>query len=236
MKSISKKRKPYLKPVVAVLVGIGVLSFGFPFLVKSFTADSVVIENYYEAAREKAEEALGGLLEVGERIFTSRVTVNDVAYNGDFKIPLDFSRGATTTAGGLFSKQNLSGADRICSVVKIDLTTAVTKGGRLDTGHPLVFSVATSTEDGGYSTKSASVMASTTSATGTAILLDNVRKPGSYSADGSSNSSATTTPPWIWGKDVYLLGAFDSLSTDAATSSLVYEGMTGNAYLDCHQR
>ena len=221
------------KLAAVLLVGVGVLSVGFPYFVKSFEAENVTIENFYEAAKEAAEESLGGVLEVGERIFTGRVTLDRTAYRGDFKIPLNFSRGASTTPGGLFSILNDTADTRLCRIVEVDVTTS----GTVEASNAIAISVATSTTDGAYSTKNGSVIASSTVPTSSTALITNVVRPGSYIGADQDIGGET----FVWGEGEYLLGAFDEAllsagGTSMATSSGAYAGMSGFVYTTCHER
>lgn len=152
--------------------------------------------------------------------------LGDIEQGPSLTRTLDFGAGSTTTPGGLFSI--LNDRRRICSSVSLDIDTADTTNGRLGTGHPMVFSVATSTS-GSALTGNLGLIASTTQATGTARMIDSIRDVGSYvGADQDVGGE-----PWVWGKGVYLLGQFDSLSTDPATSSDVYTGQKGRVSVDC---
>src|SRR3990167_3082110 len=162
----------------------------------------------------------------GDTDLEATTTVQEIVFGSRFSQALTFTAAATSTPGGLFSFQN-TGAPKICTTITVDVDTADATNGRLGTGHPFDFSAATSTSASLYSTKSASVIATTTLATGTAALIDSHRSPGSYIGGDQDQGSA----PWIWSNAVYLLGAFDSYSGDAATSSDAYTGLAGEVHV-----
>lgn len=153
---------------------------------------------------------------------TGTTTLQEVALGSRYTDSLTFTAGATTTPGGLFSIQN-TGARKVCDYIEVDVPTGSATGGRLGTGHPLTFNVSTSTSASAWSNDAGNLIASTTPATSTTPIL-NTR----------DNVGAVTNDSWEWNNGEYILGAFDSLSTDPATSSLVYTGMVGNAYIRCH--
>lgn len=157
-------------------------------------------------------------------------TINNLQYGPDLSASLRFVAAATTTPGGLFRILNTS-SRKICTVVELDITTGSTVGGRTGAGVPLAFYVATSSAATAFTgTVGTSLIATTTLATGTAVMIDNVSNPGAYVGTDQDIGGK----PWIWEKGVYLLGTFDSIAGDAATSSLSYTDMVGRVYVNCH--
>lgn len=161
-------------------------------------------------------------------------TSQEITLGSRFSNSLDFSAGATTTPGGLFSVQN-TGEDKLCSVAIVDITTATSQGGIDADGAPLEFSVATSTAASAFS-GNVGIIASTTLATSTTALFDNVQNPGTYVNADQDIGGAT----FEWNNSVYLLGQFDAYldTTDrtSATSSDTYSGVAGKYYIHCITR
>lgn len=167
----------------------------------------------------------------GASAFTGTTTLQELSFGSNNYEAMTFTAGATTTPGGLFSIRN-TGATKICTISQVDVAVGSTVGGRLGTGVPLDFCVGTSTSATAWSGAGCSIIATTTAATGTAMLIDNVRYPGTYVAGDQDIGGAS----FLWTNGVYLNGAFDSHSGDPATSSASYTGMSGGAYITCHTR
>ena len=171
-------------------------------------------------------------LEVGGTIYAEATTsVQQISLGSPFSVALDFSEGATTTIGGLFAIEN-TGADNLCTITQIDITTGSTVGGALGTGHPFDFSVATSTSGTALSGNVGIIATTTVPTSTTKAIIDNVRNPGTYVAADQDIGGTT----FEWNNGIFLVGQFDSLSTYPATSSAVYTGMAGKFYATCHTR
>jgi hypothetical protein len=167
----------------------------------------------------------------GSSTMTGTTTVQDMSYGSNYYEALTFTAGATTTPGGLFSIQN-TGATKLCRIVEVDVSSGSSAGGLAGAGGPLDFCVGTSTSATAWSGAGCSLVATTTLATSTTSIINNVVNPGTYVGGDQDIGGA----PFIWGNGVYLSGAFDSLSTFAATSSDVYTSMAGGIYITCHTR
>lgn len=162
------------------------------------------------------------------------ILINDVEYGASLSAPLKFVAAATTTPGGLFKILN-SGTDKVCGVVEVDVTDGTATAGGSGTGNAMAFSVSTSTSATAFSTKAGGIIASTTIATSTAGLFTNISNAGSY-IGGDQDVGGER---WVWGKGVWLLGAFDDRSKssgggDYSTGTGAYLGMAGRVYVDCH--
>lgn len=173
--------------------------------------------NYYESEGQPQEAPTFGAVVEDNR-------ADEVVY-------LDFSAGATTTPGGLFRITN-GRTPKICTIAQIDITSATSLGGIDGDGAPLEFSVATSSSATALS-GNVGIIASTTLATSSTALLDSVRYPGTYVDKDQDIGGAS----FELGAGVSLLGQFDAYvdTTDrtSATSSSVYSGVAGKAYIDC---
>lgn len=165
---------------------------------------------------------------VGQNIYSKIGEPKDLgAFSGEPPVVmlekrLDFSAGATTTAGGLFKITN--GRTRmLCDRVELDLYTA---GGA--NSRDLQFSVTTSTSATAISGSGAALIASTTVSTNTSPLITNVRYPGTYvGADQDVGGES-----WELGAGVSILGSFDA--PDASASSTAYTSMAGKVFVRCH--
>jgi len=161
------------------------------------------------------------------------VTVDELEYGPSMSANLDFSRGATTTPGGLFRILNSSTA-KVCSTVELNITDGTGTGGPTGIGTAMVFSVATSSTASAFSSTGGTLVASTTNATSSQHIISSVRNAGTYVASDQDVGGES----WVWEKGVFLLGAFDDPSAlaadDYATSSTAYTGMAGKAYVSCH--
>jgi hypothetical protein len=199
-------------PLLAVLV-FGGLAYGY-----SITKNQY-IENYYEAespAPIMNEEPILGAFP------GTNLMIDELEYGSAISQPLDFSRGASTTPGGMFSILN-SGNRKICRMVEVDFEVAGIK--------PAYFSVGTSTARNAWSEQQygPTLLASTTVATSTPDTFNSID-------DGTDDQYS-----WEWDRGVYLLGAWDNPKTgDAETtvsnaSSSDYSNyVLGKVYVDCH--
>jgi len=226
------KMKDYFVYILAI---IALVAASF-IAVQAQQSQPVNIENcndcFGQSGFEQTDETLGARTGSGSR-FTDLISTNslefqDLIMGSRYSTALTFTAAATTTPGGLFTLQN-TGDDKLCTTVMVDVTTGSITGGRTGAGHPLQFSVSTSTDDTTWSASTVGVLASTTLATTTTATLDTVVSPGSYVGTDQDIGGA----PWEWDADVYLLGTFDGLTTDAATSSAVYTDMAGKMYVSC---
>ena len=219
----------------AFYVAVSLVAFALVFTVAGIGyAYSVVqnqyITNYYEAEQQPEAE--------GEPTFGAfpggDVTLEDVTIGSSRSVGLDFTPGATTTPGKLFKLFNHS-QDKLCTVSIVDVTTGTSLGGRDGDGAPLEISVATSTLADALS-GNIGVIASTTLATSTTGIIDNVRNPGTYVGADQDIGGA----PFAWDKGVWLLGQFDAYTElddrTSATSSDTYSGVAGKAYIHCVTR
>lgn len=181
--------------------------------------ESQVIQGDYVSSSLSEEPTLGAFP-------GTDVTLDNIEIGGSRSGSLTFTAGATTTPGGLFRSYN-AGPDKICTEVIFEIATADTTNGRLGTGVPLAYVVGTSTLPTAWSGAGSSLISSTTNATGTTEILSS-RTTGSL-----GTGVAVAGQSWLWKTGEYILGAFDSIPGDAATSSEGYTGSAGEYYVDC---
>lgn len=127
---------------------------------------------------------------------------------------LTMSAASTSTPGSLVSLYNNTGANLICGVAELNITTAP-DGGRF------TFGLATSTSAVTITGAGNGIMASTTVATGTAILLNSI-----------DNVGGNTIDRWIWTAGTYIVGTWDAETKSASTTD--YDTAAGKIYVDCH--
>lgn len=156
---------------------------------------------------------------------TGTSTIDLITLGSSVSKALTFTAGATTTPGGLFSLQN-TGANKICrGLPEVNLTSQVEGS--------MNFSVGTSSSATAWSASGGSLIASTTVATGSTILLGN-ENVGSY----FGFNTGSTTQSWIWQAGHYILGAFDKGGAGAGTrnnaTTTDYSTAAGKVYVDCH--
>lgn len=233
MKKTQQKVNYTLVSVVAVAV-VAIVGFAGYITAQTLgTYGSVNVENAninFNAPEGAAEGVLGGTTQsdwnVGGNLTVDGIsTIQDISLGSKYSSALTFTAGATTTPGGLFAIEN-TGSSKICTRVELDITTGSTVGGRLGTGHPIVFSISTSTAEGVGN--GANLIATSTLATSTTNLLDTVVNKGS--------GVAVAAQSFEWATGEVIQGQFDGLSTDPATSSIPYVGMAGKAYITCHDK
>lgn len=144
---------------------------------------------------------------------TATTTIQELTYGSRYSKALTTSAGSTTTAGLLISIQN-TGAQKICDYAEIEFTTA-------PSGSEMVVSLATSTSATGVSLSGAGIIASTTVATSTPIIINSHDQVGGSTMDSFS-----------WANGVYILGRWDN--QDAFATSTDYSSAAGNVYIRCH--
>ena len=159
------------------------------------------------------------------------VTIDELELGTSASGRLNFTKGATTTPGGLFRIYN-SGSPRICNRLELEISVGSTVGGNLGTGTAFAYRVATSTSRTLFSNDS-TLIASTTNATGTVDIFDTV--------DSNGTGIVVAGESFLWDKGVWILGAFDDATasedgTDYSTSSNAYVGQIGKFYIPCHIR
>lgn len=142
-------------------------------------------------------------------------TLQELTFGSRFADAIAPTAGSTTTPGGLFSLQN-TGAPKICSMVELDITAI---------GPSFQFAIGTSTQASAWSTKTATLVASSTVPTDTTALLNFVDQVGVSAMDS-----------FLWGAGEYILGAFDLGNRNNASSSDYVSRLTGSAYVTCHTR
>ncbi len=155
--------------------------------------------------------------------FTSSgtTTVQEITYGSRFNTALTLTAGASTTVGGLVALQN-TGDTKICHEVEVLFYTDSSAN-----SGTFKFSVATSTDSDDYSNNANSLIATTTVATTSALLVDSNKTPS-----GTNFSNATSTS-WLWNRGEYIVGQFD-LTDFVKASSTHYTSRTGELYVDCH--
>lgn len=164
-------------------------------------------------------------------LVTNTTTLQEITFGSRYTSSLDFSRGATTTPGGLFSIEN-TGATKICTRIELDITSGTAQGGPIGTGRGFAFAISTSTTaiNGSVSGGAANLMASSTVATSSPGFLNNIDSAGSSGMDS-----------FLWTGGEFINGQFDQVTlsgggVDNATSSDEYVDMVGNVYITCHTR
>lgn len=238
---------PYMGYAVAVVVLVATVSAIANAVVPNTFNIQEAVMNF---GSSEDDEALGSGIATadGTTNFTTNVamernldlqattTLQELKWGTRFSEALDFTRGNTTTPGALFSLQN-TGAAKLCTLVEVEITTGSTAGGPAGAGNAFTFAVGTSTAASSWSTKTATVIASTTPATSSLAIINSLVSPGSYVGTDQDIGGA----PWLWGNGEYLLGVFDDASKSTgggtyATDSGSYTGMAGSVYVSCHTR
>ncbi len=239
MKKIQKKKNNYksIGVIAAAVVIVGLVS-----VVVAYNGNSpkVVVEgDYIEApqpSQELGEVSFGGTAAVSTSHITSNVqvladldltattTIQEINYGSRYFQALDFSAGNTSTPGALASICN-TGITNVCSVAVLDISVGSTTVGHDGSGAAWAFSLSTSTsavDNGGIDP---TLIATTTLATSSAIILDNTKHVGAYNASS-----------FTWGNGVCINAQFDTPDTDAAATSTAYTSMAGGLYVTCHTR
>lgn len=148
----------------------------------------------------------------GITTLTGTTTVGNLTLGSQYVVALSFS--APTTSGSLAVLQN-TGADKLCSTVELDITTA----GQ----NQFDFAVGTSTAATSWAAGYANgLVGSTTVATYTPRIITQLTNRGI--------NNATST--WKWGNGVYLLAGMNTRADRA--SSTDWTGMAGKMYVTCH--
>lgn len=191
--------------ILTSVVGIG-LAYS---AVNTININNGGVYNNYESGEQTVPEQITFGAQPG-----TWVVVDELEYGTSRSGRLDFTAGATTTPGGLFSIINY-GATKLCSKVEVEIVT-----GSNDT--LFKFSVATST---GYGVGAgAGLIATTTVASSTTIILDSVLHQGN------------TLDSWLWEKGIAINGQFDANDGGSAASTTDYIVMQGKYYITCHER
>lgn len=199
---------------------VSVLAVGSIMYAYSGGTPSTVIENQVVQG-DYVSSGGTGIISDGE--FTpgafpgTDITVDNLTYGTSHSGPLNFSAGATTTAGGLFSIFNFS-ARRICTRVEVDVTT-VLQGS-------LGFSVATSTAKNAISNDTIGLIGTTTMVTSTGNLIDSAANAGTYSSKAGS---------FEWNRGEYIIGQFDAAEDASTATSSDYTSAAGKFYITCHE-
>ncbi len=215
------KKTKVLYSLLALVAVLGVGSWAVGQGVPGVSVFDGGVYNFFEAS-DPEEPTFG--TGVGEY-----VTINELEYGDALSVPLGFVAGATTTPGGLARILNI-GTNKVCDNAQINITDGSGTGGDGATGNSLAFSVGTSTSRTAHSGDAVGtngIIASSTHATGTAVLFDSV--------DQGGNAASS----WRWPIGTYLLVSFDDQNlskgdADYSTSSAAYTGMAGTFYADCH--
>jgi hypothetical protein len=195
----------FLGDAVGVNFGVGETGTRFPYGISADSTSPI------------AGEVRGTTLTI-----TGTTTVQEITIGSRFSESLTFTAGSTTTPGSLVSIQN-TGETKICELAQIDISTASAVGGLTGVGSPFQFGLGTSTAATNWT--GATLIASTTVATTSAIVLDSQENAGSY--NGKS---------FVWTAGEYINGAFNILDNQASASSTAYTSMVGKLYLVCHTR
>ena len=249
MKKIMKKHR-FLVPSLLVTAML-LLLVGGNQLLRAQQNGSVTINNYAEGGivLQTSGESLGsedfilgavgtrfpnGLAvgssatvnSAGEFMTTETSTIQIITRGSDAAKAMTFTAAATTTPGGLFSIQNTE-VDKLCGVISIDFKT---NGGADSVA--LQVAAATSTQASAWSSKTRTLVASTTIATTSAPLITNVTNPGTYVASDQDIGGEL----WLWSNGTYLLGALESNRTPDHASSTGYTSMAGTVQVDCVTR
>lgn len=149
----------------------------------------------------------------GEYEASATTTLQEITLGSRYAKVFDFSAGNTTTPGKIASIQNL-GEARVCNKTEINISTSLQ--GNYD------FSLTTSTAAFGDGV-APKLIASSTVATSTLLILNNVDDPGTGTMDS-----------WIWAASEYVLASFTPSDTREHASSTEYINAVGGFYVACH--
>lgn len=225
-----KTQKKISNNLVIGLIGLAVIAFSAVGLVIAYDGGNPtnVIENCSDCSVGSQE--FGGL---GAATFADGDVTNltDLDIADEFRVGGEVSLNATTTlqeitlgsrfsdtitvsttTGGLASIQN-TGARKICTRVELDIRVAPDY-------NRTNFSVTTSTS-ATVVTYGGSLIASSTVATNTDSILNNVDNIGTNVLDS-----------WEWNHDVYILASMIPEPGFASTTD--YDAVSGGLYVTCH--
>ena len=221
--------------VVALIVSVGVMvqafSYGNTITNSNVSIDQRGMEANVEgqnigafttAGSNFTDVQIAGELDVtGESRLTATTSLQEIVLGSRFKKALTFTAGVTTTPGGLVALQN-TGADKLCQKAEI-LTTANVQGS-------MDVSLATSTSATAISGNGVNLIATTTIATTTKVIL-------SSSIDDQAGSGLTNgSESFLWLNGTYILGSIDAKSGRSGASSTDYSSAVGYLYLTCHSQ
>ena len=216
-------------PAMTLVLALGALSVGWPYLTRSFSggSPSTVIENAEVVNVSNpetvtpSEEELGGIIEQGPRFFQGTLEVKGIFTRQEQKLgtkfskALDLSSGNTTTPGLVLSLQN-TGNTQICyGPPIIELTRQIEGSMNFAAGTsslPTTWSGAGTTASGG------SLLATSTVATGTVGFIQS-RLGTAFLPNGGQSATPSSTNAWLWSEDVYILVALDKGGTDAGAGT-----------------
>jgi len=210
-----------------ILVGGQSVSKGqSPPVINNYAENGIVLGGGQDAVLGATNTSFPHGIETTGLSVTNTSTFQEIGIGSRYSKALTFTAGATTTPGGLFTL-NPPGTDLICNnMPQIDLTSQVEGS--------MEFVIGTSTSATAWSTtvgstSGGSLMASTTAATGTKILLQK-------EAVGNAFPANSYLPRyWVWSAIDYVLGAFDKGSNTRNNATTTdYTTAAGKVYLDCH--
>jgi len=219
-KKIKKSNGMKYYIVISLVACLGVGAVALAYSVGQTNNTTVNTDGGDYVVNNATDEAAPNDLQFGAQSGTD-LTVDNLTYGSSRYKGLTFIQGATSTVGGLFTIDNY-GPDKICDRVELDIFTAQTTGGISGTGFPLGFSVGTSTI--GSLTYNTSLIASTTVATSSTMLLDSTNQEGT--------GVAIVGQSFLWEQGDSIHGQYNTTG-DATTTAY---GIKGGVYITCHER
>ena len=250
-----------------LVLGAGViLALGISVLVGVGSNDQSLIKGQLELQQSISSinqslnnitQALGSLAAANEGMFGANGTRFPNGISADDTSPIDGQiRGTTLTLTGTSTLQGivLGSQNSFTLSLAAAATTTGATGSLQNTGVPKVcflaevefssqfegsmnFGLSTSTSATNLHVTAPNLIATTTLATGTRPILNNLSHPSIFFAGIENEGTTTTTPKsFLWDNGVYIVSTLMSDGYPDNASSSDYTTAAGKVYMNCHAR